>query len=125
MTADTAVKAVIENQLAVARATERVTLRDIAHLRAQQAAINDLLLIADQRRSQAVNDIASAEAWLRSRREPRIVDSLQFEHRGNRWRGQAREVWRWIETFEIFAWSWDGREGDESKIGAPYTEIVE
>ncbi|QFG09254.1 hypothetical protein SEA_EFRA2_68 [Mycobacterium phage Efra2] len=132
--ADTS-RAMWQQQLAVAEATERVQDRQLRLLFAQRAVIDDQIEVATRKRDDATRLVLQAQQVLD---EPMIVDKLDPAnpaHRARAWRGQAGEVWRYHDDeyakigdgLGTFLWTYEHpaaipRQAD-APIGGPFTEV--
>ncbi|QFG08453.1 hypothetical protein SEA_GUANICA15_67 [Mycobacterium phage Guanica15] len=132
--ADTS-RAMWQQQLAVAEATERVQDRQLRLLFAQRAVINDQIEVVTRKRDDATRLVLQAQQVLD---EPMIVDKLDPAnpaHRARAWRGQAGEVWRYHDDeyakigdgLGTFLWTYEhpaaiSRQAD-APIGGPFTEV--
>ncbi|AIW03050.1 hypothetical protein MURUCUTUMBU_64 [Mycobacterium phage Murucutumbu] len=130
-------RAMWQQQLAAAEATERVQERQLRLLYAQRAVIDDQLDEATRKRDDATRRVLQAQKALD---EPMIVDKLDPAnpaHRARVWRGQAGEVWRYHDDeyakigdgLGTFLWTYEHpaaipRQAD-APIGGPFTEVRE
>ncbi|QXO13993.1 hypothetical protein SEA_ILLUMINE_68 [Mycobacterium phage Illumine] len=130
-------RALWQQQLAAAEATERVQERQLRLLYAQRAVIDDQLDEATRKRDDATRRVLQAQKALD---EPMVVDKLDPAnpaHRARVWRGQAGEVWRYHDDeyakigdgLGTFLWTYEHpaaipRQAD-APIGSPFSEVRE
>ncbi|QWY80888.1 hypothetical protein SEA_CHEETODUST_62 [Mycobacterium phage CheetoDust] len=135
--ADTS-RAMWQQQLAVAEATERVQERQMRLLHAQRDVINAQLDEVTRKRDDATRLVLQAQRAIDELAEPMVVDKLDPTdpvHRARAWLGQAGEVWRYHDDdyakigdgLGTFLWTYDhpaaiARRAD-APIGGPFTEV--
>ncbi|WNO27546.1 hypothetical protein SEA_AGEOFDAPAGE_66 [Mycobacterium phage Ageofdapage] len=130
--ADTS-RALWQQQLAVAEATERVQERQMRLLHAQRDVINAQLDEVTRKRDDATRQVLQAQAALDELAEPLAVgklDPTKPEHRGRVWRGQAGEIWQWYDGEHegpAFLWTYEhpaaGVRPTGTSVGGPFTEV--